>query len=117
LTQLKNPPDSPLIEAVGAKGNCPSFTSRNRNPQMSVLFNLRAGYSNKHLWRILAIVSALIFAYATVLGKLGHDWWTDENYSTACSFRSSSLSFFGTNANGLPALSSAPQRFGDWLRC
>ena len=37
--------------------------------------------ARKHLWQILAISSALIFAYATVLGKLGHDWWTDENYS------------------------------------
>src|SRR6267142_6629026 len=35
----------------------------------------------KHLWKILAIATALVFAYATVLGKLGHDWWTDENYS------------------------------------
>jgi len=35
----------------------------------------------KHLWRILAIASALIFVYATVLVKLGRDWWTDENYS------------------------------------
>jgi exosortase len=35
----------------------------------------------KHLWRILAIASALAFSYATVLAKLGHDWWTDENYS------------------------------------
>lgn len=37
--------------------------------------------TSKHLWRILAISSALILAYATVLAKLGHDWWTDENYS------------------------------------
>lgn len=35
----------------------------------------------KHLWRILAIAAALVFSYATVLTKLGHDWWTDENYS------------------------------------
>lgn len=35
----------------------------------------------KHIWRILAISSALVFVYATVLVKLGHDWWTDENYS------------------------------------
>src|SRR6267142_2290453 len=35
----------------------------------------------KHLWKILAIATALVFVYATVLGKLGHDWWTDENYS------------------------------------
>jgi exosortase len=37
--------------------------------------------ATKHLWRILAISAALIFAYATVLAKLGNDWWTDENYS------------------------------------
>jgi exosortase len=37
--------------------------------------------STKHLWRIFAIAATLIFAYATVLTKLGHDWWTDENYS------------------------------------
>ncbi|MGH9873407.1 MAG: exosortase [Pyrinomonadaceae bacterium] len=35
----------------------------------------------KHLWRIFAIATALVFVYATVLAKLGHDWWTDENYS------------------------------------
>jgi exosortase len=35
----------------------------------------------KQVWRILAISSAVVLAYATVLGKLGHDWWTDENYS------------------------------------
>jgi exosortase len=37
--------------------------------------------ATKHLWRILAIASAIVFSYATVLVKLGHDWWTDENYS------------------------------------
>lgn len=35
----------------------------------------------KLLSGILAIATALAFAYATVLAKLGHDWWTDENYS------------------------------------
>src|SRR6478672_5110929 len=35
----------------------------------------------KQVWRIFAISSAVVLAYATVLGKLGHDWWTDENYS------------------------------------
>jgi exosortase len=35
----------------------------------------------KHFWRALAVSAALIFAYATVLMKLGRDWWTDENYS------------------------------------
>jgi exosortase len=48
---------------------------------MSVPLNLRSLSPPKHLWRILAIAAALIFAYATVLRKLGHDWWTDENYS------------------------------------
>src|SRR5215208_3764963 len=35
----------------------------------------------KKLWQSLAISFAIIFAYATVLVKLFHDWWTDENYS------------------------------------
>jgi exosortase len=35
----------------------------------------------KYLWRVLAVSAALVFAYATVLRKLGIDWWTDENYS------------------------------------
>ena len=37
--------------------------------------------SGKNLWRTLAVVSALIFVYASVLIKLSHDWWVDENYS------------------------------------
>jgi len=35
----------------------------------------------KNLWRVLAVVSALLFVYAYVLAKLSRDWWTDENYS------------------------------------
>jgi exosortase len=35
----------------------------------------------KNLWRTLAVVFALVFLYASVLTKLSHDWWTDENYS------------------------------------
>ena len=35
----------------------------------------------KHFWRAISVCAALLFAYATVLKKLGHDWWTDENYS------------------------------------
>ncbi len=35
----------------------------------------------KYFWRVLAVSAALMFAYATVLRKLGIDWWTDENYS------------------------------------
>lgn len=34
-----------------------------------------------NLWKIVALSCALIFAYATVLQKLGNDWWNDENYS------------------------------------
>jgi exosortase len=35
----------------------------------------------KNIWRVFAIASAIVLAYATVFSKLGHDWWTDENYS------------------------------------
>jgi exosortase len=35
----------------------------------------------KNPWQVLAVVSALIFVYASVLAKLSHDWWVDENYS------------------------------------
>jgi exosortase len=35
----------------------------------------------KKLWQSLAISFAIAFAYATVLAKLVHDWWNDENYS------------------------------------
>ena len=35
----------------------------------------------KNPWRVFAVVSALIFVYASVLVKLSHDWWADENYS------------------------------------
>jgi len=45
---------------------------------MSAPFTIPA---SKHVWRILAISSALVFAYATVLVKLAHNWWTDESYS------------------------------------
>jgi exosortase len=35
----------------------------------------------KNFWRVLAVVSALVFVYASVLTKLSRDWWRDENYS------------------------------------
>jgi len=35
----------------------------------------------KKLWQGIAISFAIAFAYATVLVKLFHDWWNDENYS------------------------------------
>lgn len=38
-------------------------------------------FATKNLGKILAISAALVFAYASVLVKLGHDWWNDENYS------------------------------------
>ncbi len=31
--------------------------------------------------KVLALAGAVAFLYATVLGKLGRDWWNDENYS------------------------------------
>jgi exosortase len=37
--------------------------------------------ASKYLWRVLAISTAIVFAYATVLMKLGTQWWVDENYS------------------------------------
>jgi exosortase len=33
------------------------------------------------IWKPLAVAAALCFLYASVLAKLGFDWWTDENYS------------------------------------
>ena len=37
--------------------------------------------ATKHSWRAIALVSVILFAYGTVLVKLSHDWWSDENYS------------------------------------
>lgn len=37
--------------------------------------------ATKYFWRALPIIVAITFAYATVLAKLSHDWWSDENYS------------------------------------
>ncbi|MCM3874106.1 MAG: exosortase [Pyrinomonadaceae bacterium] len=37
--------------------------------------------ASKYLWRVFAISIAIVFAYATVLVKLGNQWWADENYS------------------------------------
>lgn len=42
---------------------------------------LKSFPSTKNIWQPLAIAGALAFAYATVLIKLGQDWWNDENYS------------------------------------
>jgi exosortase len=37
--------------------------------------------ASKYFWRAFPIIVAIAFAYATVLAKLSHDWWSDENYS------------------------------------
>jgi exosortase len=37
--------------------------------------------ATKRSWRAIALVSVVLFTYATVLVKLSHDWWSDENYS------------------------------------
>jgi exosortase len=37
--------------------------------------------ATKKLWQGIAIGFAVAFAYATVMAKLFHDWWSDENYS------------------------------------
>ncbi len=41
----------------------------------------KMNFSLKQFWKPIAIVVTLAFLYATVLAKLGRDWWTDENYS------------------------------------
>jgi exosortase len=51
-----------------------SVTSIVSNPQTTA--TLRG-----NLWKIVALSCAIAFAYATVLQKLGNDWWNDENYS------------------------------------
>ncbi|HKO62542.1 MAG TPA: exosortase [Pyrinomonadaceae bacterium] len=51
--------------------------------------SVTSSVSNQHttatsrvdLWKIVALGCALTLAYATVLRKLGNDWWNDENYS------------------------------------
>lgn len=35
----------------------------------------------RSIWKPLLIVAGLLFLYASVLAKLGYDWWTDDNYS------------------------------------
>jgi exosortase len=54
--------------------NCPFPANSIKDYGMSVP-------ATKKPWQGLAIGFAIIFAYATVLARLGHDWWTDENYS------------------------------------
>lgn len=35
----------------------------------------------RNIWKPVALAAALCFVYWTMLGKLGYDWWTDQNYS------------------------------------
>ena len=37
--------------------------------------------SFRSAWRPALIAAGLALLYATVLGKLGYEWWTDDNYS------------------------------------
>ena len=38
-------------------------------------------FSPTQFWKPIVVAVALALLYATVLIKLGNDWWTDENYS------------------------------------
>jgi exosortase D (VPLPA-CTERM-specific) len=40
-----------------------------------------SSFNPQNLWKPFLVAAALAFLYATVLAKLGRDWWTDENYS------------------------------------
>ena len=42
---------------------------------------INSDFKVQNLWKPFLIAAALAFLYATVLVKLGTDWWTDENYS------------------------------------
>ncbi|MGH9945258.1 MAG: exosortase [Pyrinomonadaceae bacterium] len=35
----------------------------------------------RNVWKLLLVAAAVAFTYATVLPKLGQQWWDDENYS------------------------------------
>lgn len=35
----------------------------------------------RNFWKPVALAAALVFVYWTMLGKLGYDWWNDQNYS------------------------------------
>jgi exosortase len=59
--------------------SCPF--SKGKTANETYLMSVSTSIPVKQVWRIFAISSAVVLAYATVLGKLGHDWWTDENYS------------------------------------
>jgi exosortase len=55
------------------------FSRKRRKP--TFLMSVASAIPIKQVWRVFAISSAVVLAYATVLSKLGRDWWTDENYS------------------------------------
>jgi exosortase len=52
----------------------PKIKFANIETAMSVL-------ASRHLWKPVVVIAALGFVYASVLVKLGQDWWADENYS------------------------------------
>ncbi|HYX43322.1 MAG TPA: exosortase, partial [Pyrinomonadaceae bacterium] len=48
---------------------------------MSATANNQSSFSYRRLWRAALLCAVLAFTYAAMLGKLTHQWWTDENYS------------------------------------
>lgn len=59
------------------------------------------------LWKPIIMAAALAFVYASVLAKLGYDWWTDENYSHGLLIPVIIAYILWTEA---PRLRRAPQR-------
>jgi len=72
-----------VLAHLAAAGKLPRFSQGNLPflSENSKRIHAMSVTSPKSLWRIVAVSAALVFAYATVLRKLGLDWWTDENYS------------------------------------
>src|SRR6266550_1360915 len=56
-------------------------SSSRKHRRRTFLMSVASSIPVKNIWRVFAITAAVVLTYATVLSKLGHDWWTDENYS------------------------------------
>lgn len=52
-----------------------------REAKIQQTYSTESSAHRVNLWKIGAVAGVLLFAYATVLGKLSQDWWNDENYS------------------------------------
>ena len=57
----------------------------------------------RKLWQPLLVAAAVLFAYWSVLLRLGRFWWEDENYSHGLLIPSSSAISSGSNASGWQA--------------